>query len=185
MRVQKKFNMSFVAYFLRTLRGVGPSTAAGILSFAWNKPYPMIDTNIRRILKRCFPAYEKSTDRELFFFAQSLIPKGKGRAWNYAMLDIGAMECTARNHHNTCPFLKLHGKILDKEQQKRTLPFKETKRYLRGQIVKQLVQKQKLSFNELRNMFVSSGHDMMHVLTDMKNDGLIRVTTRCVTLPKE
>ena len=83
---------------LIALPGIGMSTAGALLAFAYNEDTPMIDTNIRRILTRVFFKSKKVNDKALYAFATTLIPKGQGRMWNYAMLDLGATLCTARNH---------------------------------------------------------------------------------------
>jgi A/G-specific adenine glycosylase len=167
------------------LPGIGPSTAAGILSFAWNKPYPMIDTNIRRILKRCFPETEKYTDKTLFRFAQTLIPEGKGRMWNYAMLDVGALACTARRHAEGCPFSPLHGPIEEVVLKKKALPFIKTKRYLRGLIMKILLQKHRTTLSSLKKTFATSPYDLRQVLAEMHSHGLIRVQGQNIILPEK
>src|SRR5213594_5250254 len=39
---------------LRTLPGVGPYTAGAVACFAYEKPVPTVDTNVRRVLTRVF-----------------------------------------------------------------------------------------------------------------------------------
>ena len=35
---------------VRALKGIGDYTAAAIVSFAWNQPYPVVDGNVYRVL---------------------------------------------------------------------------------------------------------------------------------------
>lgn len=117
---------------LLAFSGIGPSTASAIRSFSFGEDDPMIDTNIRRVLLRVFfPRKKNVGDRELYAFAKDLIPKGRGREWNYAMLDLAATLCTARNHRDTCPFSTIHGPIRDGKKGKR-IPFRLTRRFARG-----------------------------------------------------
>ncbi len=136
------------------LPGIGISTAGALLAFSFREDVPMIDTNIRRILVRVFfrPQCQgvaltlRASDKELYAFASSIIPKGKGRAWNYAMLDLGASLCTARNHANhdshdpECPLNKLHGKVDDFVYKKPQKKFAGSDRFYRGKLLRALTE---------------------------------------------
>ena len=39
---------------VRALKGIGDYTAAAIVSFAWNQPYPVVDGNVYRVLSRWY-----------------------------------------------------------------------------------------------------------------------------------
>ncbi|OGZ05417.1 MAG: hypothetical protein A2942_03600 [Candidatus Lloydbacteria bacterium RIFCSPLOWO2_01_FULL_50_20] len=125
---------------LKKLPGIGLSTAGALLVFAFNRDEPMIDTNIRRLLARTFFKKNIPNDDELYVFARSLIPLGKGRAWNYAMLDLGATLCTACNHKSDCPLIKLHGKVGDFQYKKPQKKFAGSQRFYRGKILRFLVE---------------------------------------------
>ena len=52
-----------------SLKGVGAYTAAAIVSFAWNEPYPVVDGNVYRVLARLFSldvAIDSSSGKRLF-----------------------------------------------------------------------------------------------------------------------
>ncbi len=122
---------------LTTLPGIGMSTAGALLAFSFGEDTPMIDTNIRRILVRVF--FKRiPTDKALYDFASALIPKRKGRAWNYAMLDLGATLCGARNHSALCPLTPLHGKVGDFVYKKPQKKFAGSDRFYRGRILARL-----------------------------------------------
>ncbi len=78
---------------LRTLPGVGRYTAGAVACFAYEKPVPTVDTNVKRVLQRVFAA------RDVWGFATTLTPKNGKRAWklNQAMMELGALVCTARS----------------------------------------------------------------------------------------
>lgn len=78
------------------LPGIGPYTSAAIMSFAWNKEIPVIDTNIRRVLIFLFKLSESISLKELEKFAINIIPSNKSCDWHNALMDYGAIELTAR-----------------------------------------------------------------------------------------
>ncbi|HSE35398.1 MAG TPA: A/G-specific adenine glycosylase [Candidatus Paceibacterota bacterium] len=171
---------------LTALPGIGRSTAAGILAFAWNVEVPMIDTNIRRILGRVFPKARTMSDAELFRFGIALIPKGRGRAWNYAMLDIGATLCTARGHTAACPFSLLHGRIrAEPKLSTKKERFKDSRRYIRGKILAQIARRGSIDRTRIRRIAPESPHDCEDILRALADEGLIRLTPRRASLPVE
>ncbi len=83
---------------LLSMKGIGKYTAGAIQSFAFQKDAPILDTNVMRVLHRIFigtgdPKKQKSM---LWILSEKLIPKGKGYDFNQALMDFGAMVCTAR-----------------------------------------------------------------------------------------
>jgi len=130
---------------LESLPGIGHSTASGILAFAFNKEEPMIDTNIKRILERVFFQDAPQRDRDMLIFAQTLIPKGRGREWNYALLDIGATVCGVRFHDDACPFLGLHGPVSLRARKPIQKRFAHSDRQYRGMIIRALTQTPQLT----------------------------------------
>jgi len=77
---------------LRTLPGVGRYTAGAVACFAYEKPVPTVDTNVRRVLQRAFGS------KDVWELAEQLVPKQGERAWrfNQALMELGALVCTAR-----------------------------------------------------------------------------------------
>ena len=91
------------------LPGVGRYTSGALLAFAFEEPVAALDTNGIRVLSRLFLAGQSSspnrTAARLETLATSLIPPGKGWAFNQALMDFGALVCTARAPRcETCPF---------------------------------------------------------------------------------
>ena len=81
---------------LRRLPGIGVYTAAAIASFAHGRDVAVVDTNIRRVLGRALLGDGAPTDATARRLAAPLLPPGRGRDWNLALMDLGAMICTAR-----------------------------------------------------------------------------------------
>ncbi len=167
------------------LPGIGISTAGALLAFSFGHETPMIDTNIRRILTRTFFNFEAQlpSDKALYAFAQTLIPKGKGREWNYAMLDLGATLCTARNHSPECPLMKLHGKVGDFVYKKPQKKFKDSRRFYRGQILKIFTQKQGATTLELQSLTKLEKELLNEILKDLLKEKLLKKTGTKIMLP--
>ena len=81
---------------LRRLPGIGVYTAAAIASFAYERDVAVVDTNIRRVLGRALLGDGAPTDATARRLAGPLLPPGRGRDWNLALMDLGATVCTAR-----------------------------------------------------------------------------------------
>lgn len=198
-----KFPIDFAK--LKQLPGIGLSTAGALLSFSFGKDEPMIDTNIRRILTRVFfhtrsdklkgqPLRTSQRvalksdlvprDKELYAFAKSLIPKGKGREWNYAMLDLGATLCTARNHSEKCPLLKLHGDVGDFRYKKSQKKFVGSNRFYRGQILQVLAVQRAATAAQLGKTLELPAATIQNLLYNLKCEGLITFSRRKAALPK-
>jgi A/G-specific adenine glycosylase len=181
-----KFPQTFDELVL--LPGIGRSSAGALLAFSFGADMPMIDTNIRRILIRVFfstkSVHKKfPSDKELYAFAASLIPKGKGRMWNYAMLDLGASLCVARNHSDACPLLPLHGKVSDFVYKKPQKKFKDSRRYYRGQIIKFLTKEHSLAVSQLPRLLGKTANEISPILEGLHNEQLIVLSHSKISLP--
>ena len=97
---------------LRALPGIGEYTAAAVSSFAFGIPETVVDTNVRRVIARAVrgeglpPA---SLRRSEMRDATALMPQDRDRAnrWNAAVMELGALVCTARSPRcDDCPLLE-------------------------------------------------------------------------------
>jgi A/G-specific adenine glycosylase len=93
---------------LRRLPGVGRYTAAAVASFAYERSTPAIDTNVARVIRRAFhPRIRgRGTERKLWAIGAALVPRKGAAAWsfNQAIMELGALICTARVAHcDRCP----------------------------------------------------------------------------------
>lgn len=76
---------------LQTLPGIGPATAAGVVSFAFNRPSVYLETNVRTVfIHELYPDADRVTDKELMPLVADTCPDDDARAWYYALLDYGA-----------------------------------------------------------------------------------------------
>ena len=115
---------------IKTLKGIGPYTAAAIASFAFNLPYAVVDGNVFRVLSRIFGIDESidSTKGKIHFteLANELLDKKQPGLYNQAIMDFGAVVCKPVSPLcNTCIFKKNCSAFLDNRVNE--LPVKEKK----------------------------------------------------------
>jgi A/G-specific adenine glycosylase len=80
---------------LRTLPGIGPATAAGVVAFAYEKPAVYLETNVRTVfLHELFPHEMNVPDKRLeplvALAAYHPAVAADPRRWYYGLLDYGA-----------------------------------------------------------------------------------------------
>ncbi len=93
---------------LREIPGVGPYTARAILVFAHGRRLGLFDPNIHRLIGRVFglesTKQRPHTDALMWETVDALIPRGRSRQMNLAMLDLASTVCRKRNPlHEACP----------------------------------------------------------------------------------
>jgi A/G-specific adenine glycosylase len=111
--------------------GIGPSTAAAILSQAFNQPHAILDGNVKRVLTRFFAisGYPGKADvnQLLFGLAQFCMPKKRCGDYTQAIMDLGATIC--RDKNPVCANCPLQTHCLAFKRQEQTLyPTKKIKK---------------------------------------------------------
>jgi A/G-specific adenine glycosylase len=85
---------------LLSFKGIGEYTAGAIRSFAFRERAAILDTNVARVLFRVFIGRglpkAHATKRQLWSISESLVPHRRAFDFNQALMDFGAMLCTAR-----------------------------------------------------------------------------------------
>lgn len=81
-----------------SLPGVGRYTAGAVFSFAYDKPAPLVDGNVARVLARLMN-YRSEIDRpagqrQLWQWAEALVPERDARGYNSALMELGQRICT-------------------------------------------------------------------------------------------
>ena len=83
------------------LKGVGDYTAAAIGSIAFGLPAAVVDGNVYRVLARHFgittPINTTEGKKEFTTLAQTLLPPQEASAYNQAIMDFGAIQCTPQS----------------------------------------------------------------------------------------
>ncbi len=90
------------------LKGIGPYTGAAIASFAFNKPFAVLDGNVFRVLSRLFgidtPIDSTIGKQQFSKLAQDVLDKENPALFNQAIMDFGATVCKPMSPHcRTCP----------------------------------------------------------------------------------
>jgi A/G-specific adenine glycosylase len=75
------------------LPGIGQYMAGAILSIAFNKPYPVVDGNVRRVLSRVYGWTEESP-KALWDAAARVVREAEPRLVNQAIMELGAKVCS-------------------------------------------------------------------------------------------
>ncbi|MBD1400088.1 A/G-specific adenine glycosylase [Pelovirga terrestris] len=82
---------------LQQLPGIGRSTAGAIVAIAYDRPAPILDANVRRVLCRLFalqqPPRSAAAEKQLWTWAELLTPEQEVHDYTQAMMDLGAMIC--------------------------------------------------------------------------------------------
>jgi A/G-specific adenine glycosylase len=96
---------------LRSLPGIGHYTANAIAVFAFNNSLPIVEANTARVLSRLFniraPIDSSHGWQKLWKLSTRLVPQKRARDFQNAMMDLGALICTAHNPRcQICPVKK-------------------------------------------------------------------------------
>jgi A/G-specific adenine glycosylase len=184
---------------LMSLSGIGQYTARAVLCFASNQQIAVVDTNVRKVILTQFGrelgiknyelginkknenhnslfiirdsmAAKKVTDKDIERIAQMLLPNGRAYEWNQALMDYAAA------------MLKKE-KIPIPKQSK----FHGSRRYYRGQILKQLLEKKKISVTEIgfliKKDYTEVEKDwLQQLLKELTNEGFIVIKSGVISL---
>jgi A/G-specific adenine glycosylase len=92
---------------LIALPGIGDYTASAIASFAFGGAHAVLDTNVRRVFARAVSGVElppASVTRAERVLAESLVPEERPATWAVAVMELGALVCTATSPRcGACP----------------------------------------------------------------------------------
>jgi A/G-specific adenine glycosylase len=95
---------------LISLPGIGQTTAAAIISQAFNRPAAILDGNVKRVLSRYFFIEGDLTSRhnqqQLWQLAEDCLPTEQAANYTQAIMDLGATCCTSRRPEcSRCPLI--------------------------------------------------------------------------------
>jgi A/G-specific adenine glycosylase len=92
---------------IRTLPGVGRYTANAVTTFAFDQSVPIVEANISRVLSRLFdvqtPIDTTAGREKLWSLAGQILPLRNAGKHNSALMELGALVCTARPKCSSCP----------------------------------------------------------------------------------
>lgn len=182
---------------LLQLPGIGPYTAGAIACFAFEEAVAFLDTNMKRVVHRLVagPDLPKPvlSDRQLLAYASQLLPPEDAWRWNQALIEFGALHCTARKPacvicplQSACAAFPAIQSVIAAlptgTRKKNEAPFSGSNRYFRGRVVD--------SLRELEGAAIGLGalgplvredyapeHSewLMHLVRGLERDGLAKV----------
>ncbi|AFZ74882.1 HhH-GPD family protein [Natronobacterium gregoryi] len=172
---------------LQELMGVGPYTANAVASFAFNDGDAVVDTNVKRVLYR---AFDVSDDDAIFEAkASGLMPDGRSRVWNNAIMELGGVACeqTPSCDEAGCPWREWCSAYESGDFTAPDVPtqpsFEGSRRQFRGRVISTLKEYDELELDELgpriRVDYAPDGEYgrewLAGLLTDLEDDELVDV----------
>jgi A/G-specific adenine glycosylase len=149
---------------LASLPGIGAATASSICAFAFNKPAVFIETNIRAVFIYHFFRRRRSVpDSEIAALVEKAMDRNNPRKWYSALMDYGTM------------LKKKYPRLLKKSAQyKRQSPFQGSRRQLRGEVLRQLLENpMRTEKSVLRKLGSGSGDALHTIIEELIHEGFI------------
>lgn len=161
---------------LQKLPGIGPSTAAGVVAFAYNRPAVYLDTNVRAVfIHELFPGEAHVKDRDLVPLVEDTCPEKDPRTWYYALLDYGVV-------------LKSQGANPSRRSAAyaRQSAFEGSRRQKRAEVLRMVLEQPGISRDELKTCLDSferehgrgecGGDEFESIVKDLVNEGFFAET---------
>lgn len=153
---------------LKTLPAIGEYTARAIACFAYNQQVAVVDANVRKVIALKFFNGTPPNQKKLQEIADQLLPKGKAYEWNQALMDYCSMVLKK-----------------DKVPVPRQSKFKGSYRYFRGLLLKTLLEKNKLTITEIKELFTQYEFPTERVeklVEELAREGFVKKTKAYVLL---
>jgi len=117
---------------MRSLPGVGRSTAAAILALSASRRHAILDGNVKRVLTRYFGVEgfpgNAAVERHLWMLAEACTPSEGVARYTQAIMDLGATVCVRRDP--SCPVCPLRDLcVAGSEGRQSELPTPRPKRH--------------------------------------------------------
>jgi A/G-specific adenine glycosylase len=159
---------------LKTLPGIGYSTACAIAAFAFNKPVIFMETNIRALfIYSFFNARAAVSDREILPLVEKTLDTSNPREWYYALMDYGAhIKKTRKNPSRKSAHYSKQS------------PFKGSNREIRGMILKELLKKvDTVRIDDLAARIGKDKSKIVKNVDDLVDEGFIKKVEQNVLNP--
>jgi A/G-specific adenine glycosylase len=148
---------------LQKIPGIGPYTAAALMTFIYNKPVVLIETNIRSVyIHFFFHNRNDIDDKDLHPYIKKTIDTNNPREWYYALMDYGAM--LKKQFPN--PSRK-------SRHYYRQTTFEGSQRQIRGKIIKYLLTETQVSESQLCTVLKISAKEIEPILKQLIKDKIL------------
>jgi len=150
---------------LAGLPGIGKATASSIAVFAFNKPVPFIETNVRTVVIHFFfPGSEQVSDGEIRPWVTATMDGENPRDWFSALMDYGTMlKKKYGNPSRKSAHYKTQGR------------FTGSTRELRGKVLRHLLSVPAGSVIEMAAHYSAPTERLVAVCDDLAREGLITI----------
>jgi A/G-specific adenine glycosylase len=151
---------------LLELPGVGPYTARAVLAFAFGKPVVLIETNIRSVFLHAFyPGEEGVRDSRVAPLVEATLVREDPRTWYYALMDYGADLKKREDNPNR-----------RSAHYARQSPFANSKRRIRGSLLKSLGEGEGKDRDELAAGLPFARERVEEALAELEAEGFVAET---------
>ena len=177
---------------LLAMPGIGHYTAAAICAFAFQLPTVVLDTNVRRVIERAWSGLSMPTahlTKPEIERATALVRERDGARWSAAVMELGAIVCTARNPKcDQCPLQKTcvwhaEGKPDNAPTRRKQPSFAGSDRQARGAILRAV----SATSIATPSAIEAAWADVLQrekAMTSLINDGLVIRVDRGFALPQ-
>lgn len=158
---------------LTSLPGLGPATAAAIVCYAFDKPAAFVETNIRAVyLYHFFKRDQNVSDKKILELVGDTMDTRSPRKWFYGLTDYGAMLKKKKK------FVSVQSKHYAKQSR-----FEGSRRQLRGEIIRLLVEKGSMSVSTLQSYISTRKKDeVQSVVLDLVNEKLVQKAKNSISI---
>ncbi len=164
---------------LTTFPGIGYNTACAIVAFAFNKPVVFIETNIRTVFIHHFFADKNSiNDKDILPLVTRALHTNVStqttitpQDWYYSLMDYGV-------------YIKKHFKNPSRKSNSysKQSKFEGSKRQVRGEIIRLLLQRGTISKNELLSLINREEFETVEILASLQKEGMITCKNQVYTI---
>jgi A/G-specific adenine glycosylase len=181
---------------LERLPGIGPYTAAAVASFAFGAHVPVVDTNVRRVLKRTLLGRDGAPAAHVLALAERAAAHGQSGRWAQALMDVGARFCRSTPKCELCPvrtacaYARAGRGPLQRGAARSPSAFVGSDRFYRGRVVRLLALRQSVAVSEIgrqvkENFGATDRVWFRRLLNGLARDGLIVIdrTRQRICLP--
>ncbi len=155
---------------LRRLPGIGTYTARAILVFAYGQRVAAVDTNVRRVIVHEFQLAPGTPVAEIDAVAERILPRRNVREWHNALMDYSR--------------LRLPSQLPGYRSGSRQSRFAGSRRQIRGEIIRQLTKKSRVSFRVIARLLEVDETDVRAAATALAREGVVGLSATAVRLAR-